>query len=161
MNIPYLFKYRPKTLNDFQFTTEIQSILSLFIDNNSLLLLLIGDSGTGKTSLVECILSTYYMNCSNENKNNNILTKNISKYNSNIIKNQCGMMDCENMADDIHHLNPQEYANKKGRFNDKWFHKNHSSNLIPICKSCHNNITKNKIVHRKTKTSKGMALIKE
>jgi DNA polymerase III gamma/tau subunit len=73
MNIPYLFKYRPKTLNDFQFTTEIQSILSLFIDNNSLLLLLIGDSGTGKTSLVECILSTYYMNCSNENKNNNIL----------------------------------------------------------------------------------------
>ncbi len=73
MNIPYLFKYRPKTLNDFQFTTEIQSILSLFIDNNSLLLLLIGDSGTGKTSLVECILSTYYMNCSNEHKNNNIL----------------------------------------------------------------------------------------
>ena len=95
------------------------------------------------------------------NKNNNILTKNISKYNSNIIKNHCCMMDCENMADDIHHLNPQEYANKKGRFNDKWFHKNHSSNLIPICKSCHNNITKNKIVHRKTKTSKGMALIKE
>jgi hypothetical protein len=42
-----------------------------------------------------------------------------------------------------------------------WFHKNHSSNLIPICKSCHNNITKNKIVHRKTKTSKGMALIEE
>ena len=73
MNIPYLFKYRPKTLNDFQFTTEIQSILSLFIDNNSLLLLLIGDSGTGKTSLIECILSTYYVNCSNENKNNNIL----------------------------------------------------------------------------------------
>ena len=95
------------------------------------------------------------------NKNNNILTKNKSKYNSNIIKNQCGMMDCENMADDIHHLNPQEYANKKGRFKDKWFHKNHSSNLIPICKSCHNNITKNKIVHRKTKTSKGMALIEE
>ena len=73
MNIPYLFKYRPKTLNDFQFTSDIQSILSLFIDNNSLLLLLIGDSGTGKTSLIECLLSTYYVNCSNESKNNNIL----------------------------------------------------------------------------------------
>ena len=36
-----------------------------------------------------------------------------------------------------------------------------TTTLIPICKSCHNNITKNKIVHRKTKTSKGMALIKE
>ncbi len=73
MNIPYLFKYRPKSLNDFQFTNEIQSILSLFIDNNSLLLLLIGDSGTGKTSLIECLLSTYYKNYSNESKNNNIL----------------------------------------------------------------------------------------
>lgn len=73
MNVPYLFKYRPKKLNDFQFSNDIQSILSLFIDNNTLLLLVIGDSGTGKTSLIECILSTYYANCSNENKNNNIL----------------------------------------------------------------------------------------
>ena len=92
---------------------------------------------------------------------NNILSKRKSRYNSSIIKNKCGMDGCENMADDIHHLNPQELANKKGFFKDKWFHKNHPSNLIPICKTCHHLVTKNKIVHRKTKTSKGVLLIQE
>lgn len=95
------------------------------------------------------------------NRDTNILSKNKSRYNSSIIKNKCGIEDCDNIADDIHHLNPQEYANKKGFFKDKWFHKNHSSNLIPICKSCHNKITKNKTVHRKTKTTKGIVLLEE
>ena len=71
------------------------------------------------------------------------------------------MEDCDNMADDIHHLNPQEYANDKGYFKDKWFHKNHSSNLLPICKSCHLKVTKNKTVHRKTKTTKGIVLLEQ
>jgi DNA mismatch repair protein MutS len=95
------------------------------------------------------------------NKNQSILTKRESRYNSNIIKNKCGMMNCNNNADDIHHLNPQEFSNKDGYFKDKWFHKNHASNLIPICKNCHKKITKNKIIHRKTKTTKGMVLMEE
>ena len=90
-----------------------------------------------------------------------ILNKNQSRYNSTIVKNKCGMEDCDNMADDIHHLNPQEYANDKGYFKDKWFHKNHSSNLLPICKSCHLKVTKNKTVHRKTKTTKGIVLLEQ
>tara|TARA_B110000858_G_scaffold40703_2_gene46368 strand:+ start:136 stop:3168 length:3033 start_codon:yes stop_codon:yes gene_type:complete len=95
------------------------------------------------------------------NKNQSILDKSQSRYNANIIKNKCGMTNCNNKADDIHHLNPQEYSNKQGFFKDKWFHKNHSSNLVPICKICHLNITKNKIVHRKTKTSRGIVLMEE
>ena len=95
--------------------------------------------------------------------NNSILNKSQSRYNTNIVKNKCGMMDCNNVADDIHHLNPQEYSNTSGFFKDKakWFHKNHPSNLIPICKDCHNKVTRNKTVHRKTKTSKGMVLLEE
>ena len=69
------------------------------------------------------------------NYDNNILSKNKSRYNSSIIKNKCGIQDCDNIADDIHHLNPQEYADKNGFFKNKWFHKNHSSNLIPIFSS--------------------------
>ena len=42
MNIPYLFKYKPKTLNDFHLSNDIQSIIQLFINNNYLLLLLVG-----------------------------------------------------------------------------------------------------------------------
>lgn len=95
------------------------------------------------------------------NKNHSVLNKTQSRYNTNIIKNKCGMMNCDNKADDIHHLNPQEYSNKQGFFKDKWFHKNHSSNLVPICKSCHLKVTKHKIVHRKTKTTKGMVLMEE
>ena len=99
----------------------------------------------------------------NANTNNNILLKTQSRYNSTIIKNKCAINNCDNMADDIHHLNPQEHANKKGFFKDKkkWFHKNHSANLVPICKSCHIEITKNKTIHRKTKTTKGMVLLEE
>ena len=97
------------------------------------------------------------------NKNQSILNKTQSRYNTTIIKNMCAMVNCNNKADDIHHLNPQEYSNKQGFFKEKekWFHKNHASNLIPICKRCHLKVTKNKIVHRKTKTSKGMVLMEE
>tara|TARA_R110002020_G_scaffold69025_8_gene179946 strand:+ start:353 stop:3409 length:3057 start_codon:yes stop_codon:yes gene_type:complete len=90
-----------------------------------------------------------------------VLTKSTSRYNSNIVKNKCGIQGCTNIAEDIHHLNPQEYTDVNGFFKNKWFHKNHPSNLIPICKTCHLNITRNKIIHRKTKTSKGMVLIEE
>lgn len=98
-----------------------------------------------------------------QNKNTSILGKTQSRYNTSIVKNKCGMMDCDNDADDIHHLNPQEYSNNKGFFKnkEKWFHKNHASNLIPICKDCHLKVTKHKTVHRKTKTSKGIVLIEE
>ena len=80
MNIPYLFKYKPKTLNDFHLSNDIQSIIKLFINNNYLLLLLVGESGTGKTALIECILDTYYANVTSDNKNNNtLLINNLSE----------------------------------------------------------------------------------
>ena len=61
------------------------------------------------------------------------------------------------MGEEIHHLNPQENADILG--NIGFFNKNHKANLINICKKCHIKITKNKTIHRKTKTSKGYVLI--
>lgn len=73
MDIPYLFKYRPKKITDFQLNPDIECILQYFINSNSLLLLLIGESGTGKTSLIECIIHTYFKDCIFEKRYDNIL----------------------------------------------------------------------------------------
>lgn len=73
MDIPYLFKYRPKKITDFQLNPDIECILQYFINSNSLLLLLIGESGTGKTSLIECIINTYFKDYSTDKKYENIL----------------------------------------------------------------------------------------
>jgi DNA polymerase III delta prime subunit len=76
MDIPYLFKFRPKNITDFQLNTDIECIVEYFINSNSLLLLLIGESGTGKTSLIECIINTYFKDISTDKKYENILNIN-------------------------------------------------------------------------------------
>ena len=62
MNIPYLIKYKPKILQDFKLSCEIEDILNLFISINSILLLIVGNSGTGKSTLIDCIINKYYEN---------------------------------------------------------------------------------------------------
>ena len=42
---------------------------------------------------------------------------------------------------------------------NKYFHKNHTANLVNICKKCHLTITKNNTIHRKTKTTEGYKLV--
>ena len=85
------------------------------------------------------------------------LNKKKSKYNSKKIKGKCEFCDSE--GKDIHHLEPQELAGINNYI--KTFHKNHPANLTNICKDCHNKFTKNKTIHRKTKTSEGYKLIKQ
>ncbi len=86
-----------------------------------------------------------------------LLSKNLSSYNSKKIKNKCEF--CENDGEEVHHLNPQEMANNLG--NIRHFKKNHKANLVNICKKCHKKITKNKIIHKITKTSFGYELIEQ
>ena len=43
----------------------------------------------------------------------------------------------------------------------KTIHKNHPANLTNICKECHEEFTKNKTIHRKTKTTKGYKIIEQ
>ena len=72
-----------------------------------------------------------------------------------LIKNNCEL--CGSKGEEIHHLNTQEYADDLG--NIGYFNKNHRANLINICKTCHRNITKNNIIHKKIKTSSGYELV--
>ena len=52
MNTPFLFKYRPTKLSEFNFNKDINKILHYLITNNQIHLLIVGDSGTGKSCLL-------------------------------------------------------------------------------------------------------------
>ena len=84
-------------------------------------------------------------------KNKSILEQKKSSYNKSKIKGKCAF--CNKDGVDVHHLNPQEFANENKFI--KHFHKNKKANLVNICAECHEYRTKNKIVERKTKTSQG------
>jgi DNA mismatch repair protein MutS len=57
-----------------------------------------------------------------------------SRYSSAIYMDEC--MSChKNKAAETHHIQPQRDADANGIIND--MHKNHVSNLIPLCKQCH------------------------
>lgn len=76
MEQPFIYKYRPRNLNDFEMDKKIIELLELFISINNLNLLLVGDSGSGKTSLINCIIKDYYKD---DYDSSNILTINSLK----------------------------------------------------------------------------------
>ena len=90
-------------------------------------------------------------------KSRNKLKSKKSKYNSKKLKGACFM--CGDDGVDIHHLSPQELADVNNYIGN--FHKNHEANLANICKPCHEKVTKNKIIHRKTKTTEGYKLMEQ
>jgi len=65
------------------------------------------------------------------------LSQKTSTYNVKKIKGMCEMCKLE-IGEEIHHLQEQKESNEKGFIGT--FHKNHTANLINICKKCHDNI---------------------
>ena len=90
-------------------------------------------------------------------KTKSMLERKKTKYNSKKIKGNCEF--CEAAGVDIHHLSPQEKADINNYI--KTFHKNHPANLTNICKICHDKFTRDKTVHRKTKTTGGYKLVEQ
>jgi len=64
-----------------------------------------------------------------------LLSNKKSQYNADLILDNCKIPECKRQANDTHHIKFQCNANDKG-FNDH-VQKNHKSNLIPLCKPCH------------------------
>lgn len=60
MNEPFLKKYRPKKYTDFIFNSPLIKLLTTLIKMNNLNLLLVGDSSSGKTSLLDATIREYY-----------------------------------------------------------------------------------------------------
>ena len=86
-----------------------------------------------------------------EGKNKLSLTKKKTKYNSKKLKGDCEF--CKKKGVDVHHLTPQEFADKQGFI--KFFNKNHAANLANVCKGCHIMFTKQGIIHKRKKTIGG------
>lgn len=76
MEQPLIYKYKPENLNDFNFDDDFKYILNKFIDNNLLNILLVGDSGSCKTTLINIICKQYY---GKDYDSNNILIINSLK----------------------------------------------------------------------------------
>jgi DNA mismatch repair protein MutS len=85
----------------------------------------------------------------------NVLSKKKSRYNKKKLKGDCEL--CGEKGVDIHHLKPQQLADKNGFIGN--IHKNHKANIINICKQCHLKETKNNTIRRKTKTTQGFLLL--
>jgi len=60
MALPFLKKYQPRNIEEFKKDKDIIEIINILIDMESLNILLIGDHGSGKTSLVDAIIRKYY-----------------------------------------------------------------------------------------------------
>ena len=90
-------------------------------------------------------------------KSHNRLKSKKSSYNCKTLKGDCFL--CGEEGVDIHHLSPQEFADVNNYIGS--FHKNHEANLANVCKPCHEDITKNGIIHRKTKTTEGFMYLEQ
>lgn len=76
MEQPFIYKYKPKVIEDFKLENKVSLLLNTLIDSSLLNILLVGNPGCGKSTLIECIIKTYY----GENyDNSNILTINSLK----------------------------------------------------------------------------------
>ena len=75
MQLPFLTKYKPIYFNDYIGNEDITTFLKALVDNDSCNILFVGNSGSGRTTLINSIITEYYKDV-NESKDmieNNIL----------------------------------------------------------------------------------------
>jgi len=87
-----------------------------------------------------------------------ILDQKTSNYNSNKLKKGICEKCKKKPAEEVHHLYPQKYADNNG-YLPNGNHKNDKSNLLNICRDCHEEETKNDSKKKRVKTSKGTCLL--
>ena len=85
----------------------------------------------------------------------NIVENRTSIYNTKVIVNECGV--CNKMADDVHHIKFQKNSNENKIIDHH--HMNAKFNLVPLCKTCHDNVHSNKLnINGYIQTSNGIEL---
>ena len=60
MSTPFIKKYSPQYLKDFQFDSYFVDAIKSLLSLNLLNLLFIGSVGTGKTSIIRALINEYY-----------------------------------------------------------------------------------------------------
>ena len=76
MKSPFIYKYQPKYLKDFYVNSELKILLNTLINMDCLNIIFVGDSGSGKSSLIQAIVNEYYSHVPPETINQNILSIN-------------------------------------------------------------------------------------
>ena len=90
------------------------------------------------------------------NSHKKILNTTQSHFNSEVFVHNCEI--CDSKAEDVHHIKFQCTANEDNII-DNHIKKDINSNLVPLCKKCHNGVHSNKIViNRYVQTSNGIIL---
>lgn len=90
-------------------------------------------------------------------ENSNVTSFKTSHYNSNKIMGLCELCK-KNIGEEVHHLQHQNKVNGNNNYINT-FHKNHSGNLLTVCKMCHDNFHQSNIQYRKVKTTDGYDFI--
>ncbi len=60
MELPFIYKYQPLFLKDFEMDEELLTLVKTLISMDNLNVLFVGDSGCGKTSIISAIVREYY-----------------------------------------------------------------------------------------------------
>ena len=76
MDLPFIYKYQPMFLEDFEIDNKLMELIKILIKMDNLNILFVGDSGSGKTSLISAIIRDYY---DNVNYKDNVLYINTLK----------------------------------------------------------------------------------
>jgi len=71
--VPFSEKYRPKTIAELGFPNEMTELLETFLKIDQLCLLFVGESGCGKTNLLNILVHTYYAPYKFSEYSNNIM----------------------------------------------------------------------------------------
>ena len=92
MELPFINKFQPIFLKDFEINNNLTLLLKSFVKMDSLNILLIGNTGSGKTSLINSIIKEYYGLIKNPKENilfiNNLNEQGIQYY-RNEVKTFC------------------------------------------------------------------------
>ena len=116
MNMSFLKKYQPQYFSDFEIGDEYINILNTLINIDNLNLLIIGDIGSGKTSLLKAIIKEYYKGIENTQENilyiNNLKEQGIQYYRNEVktfcqIKSSIPNKKKIIMIDDFDYINEQ------------------------------------------------------
>lgn len=115
MELPFIYKYQPVFLDDFEINVEIIVLIRTLISMDSLNVLFVGDAGCGKSSLISAITREYYQ--SNENEDNMLFISNLKdngiSYYRNEVKTFCQTATCLSgkkkivVLDDLDNMNEQ------------------------------------------------------
>lgn len=86
MDLPFIYKYQPLYLKDFEIDDEAYLLIKTLITMDNLNILFVGDSGSGKTSLISAIIREYYGADYNDNvlSINSLKEQGISYYRSEV-----------------------------------------------------------------------------